>query len=70
VTTLQQKILIPDNCNVLLQMLKKDQKGCNPREIAQKIINAMPENDIIGKVCLFSLYLWSNSWTMCCMWDN
>lgn len=40
-------------CNsamTISQMLKKDQKGCNPREIAQKIINAMPENDIIGKV--------------------
>lgn len=64
-----QEIVIPDSyefyCTVFLQVLKKNQKSCNPREIAQTIISALPENDIIEKVCLSLLDLKLNPCATC-----
>jgi len=34
-----------------MQLLKKEEKKVNPREVAQKIIDSLPTCELIGKVC-------------------
>jgi len=34
-----------------MQLLKKEEKKVNPREVAQKIIDNLPACELIGKVC-------------------